>query len=400
VTISPNSPTVLPNASSQESERPQADSSAFVGLCARVSTLLHDAAPDIAGRWERQAREVALRESLLGEGSGHPTLAISLIESLAATLVSDRNMADETVAIGLTFGVEAFEMGASLHHMLKALDLLNAMVLYTVELAVSKESVVGANLGDGVRLCRRLQQGSSLLTLASTKGYTQAVSDAVRDRFRHLRHDLRNPLGTIKTVLALMDDETVPADTRAHPRFRAMANRNARSLEDLIKARLSDAAALLPALSFQKVSLRTIACSVRRDLRAEWEARDVLVSIAGTRPRIRVDAVNLELLLRATLAAALQEVAEGGELVVDFGVPTADRATVILSREPSHAPVNATIASQRLTTLAAQVGAQIEFGEQVVISVPVRRDEGGDPLASASVAEMSAIVPSSVPADL
>jgi signal transduction histidine kinase len=378
-----------------EPERPDAAAAAFTSLRGRVAAVLHEAAPDIAERWERQAREVALREQLQRSEADHRGTAVPLIEALATTLVTDGSMTDETVALGLAFGVEAFEQGASLHHMLKALDLLNAMVLYVVESTMSGEPAAEGGFADGVRLCRLLQQGSSLLTLASTKGYTQAVSDAIRDRFRHLRHDLRNPLGTIKTVLALMDDESVPADTRTHPRFRAMANRNARSLEDLIRARLSDAAALLPSLSFQRVSLRTVACSVRRDLRSEWEARNVLVSVANTRPRVHIDAVNLELLLRAVLAAALQEVTEGDGLIIDFGAPTAERATVILSCEPARAPVRDPGAQQRLMTLAAYVGAQIELGAQIIISVPVRRDDevvsatgmtvGHDPVVSADI---------------
>ena len=44
----------------------------------------------------------------------------------------------------------------------------------------------------------------------------------------------------------MMDDETMPAEARAHPRFRAMAKRNARALGDLIADRLSDTAAVLP----------------------------------------------------------------------------------------------------------------------------------------------------------
>src|SRR5258705_3029085 len=145
------------------------------------------------------------------------------------------------------------------------------MMLYAIETSLTERS--DANAAAGIRLSRRLQRATSLLSLAATKGYTQAMGDVMRDRFRHLRHDLRNPLGTIKSVLAMMDDETMPAEARAHPRFRAMAKRNARSLGELIADRLRDEEALVPALVQQMASLRTIACGVRRDLRAEAEAR-------------------------------------------------------------------------------------------------------------------------------
>ena len=341
-------------------------------LRSRVAASLEQQAADIAQRWERQARNVALRDEASHEGRSGVS-AVALVQSFAAALASDGVTTEDSVALGLAFGIEAFEAGASLHHTLKALDLLGAMTMYVVEGAVAGES--RGDIADGVRLCRRLQQGTSLLTLAATKGYTQAVSDGLRDRFRHLRHDLRNPLGTIKSVLALMDDESVPADARSHPRFRAMAERNARSLDELIVDRLSDAAALLPALSHQRVSLRIIACSVRRDLRAEAEARDVSVLVADARLRVCVDAVSLELLLHTLLLAALQESREGDELILDFGDPTPDRATLVLTCAPLRAPVADPASITRLGALAARMGSKLAFGEAVVLSIPIRRED-------------------------
>lgn len=365
-----------------------AESRAFTELRTRVAAIIEAQAADIARRWEHQAKSVALRSPGTGVEEGGAS-AIVLVRSLASALASDGVTSEDGVALGLAHGVEAFEAGASLHHTLKGLDLLSAMMMYVVENAVSTEGGNG-DVADGVRLCRRLQQATSLLTLAATKGYTQAVSDGLRDRFRHLRHDLRNPLGTIKSVLALMDDETVPADARAHPRFRAMAERNARSLDELIVDRLSDAAALLPALSHQRVSLRVIACGVRRDLRAEAEARDATVLVADERVRVCVDAVSLELLLHTLLLAALQESAEGEELSIDFGAPTPDRASVVLTRIPARAPVADEGARTRLVALAGRMGAKLTFGDGVVVLMPIRRDPdesvpAADALADASV---------------
>jgi signal transduction histidine kinase len=321
-----------------------------------VANVLRSQASEIACRWELQSRAVALRESDDGADVEYATMGVGLLEAMADTLGSDGATAENAVSLGLAFGAEAFERGASLHHTLKGLDLLSAMALYAVECAVG-EAESGRSLADGVRLCRRLQAASSLLTLAATKGYTQAVSDGLRDRFRHLRHDLRNPLGTIKSVLAMMDDETLPADARSNPRFRAMAERNARSLDELIVARLSDAAALLPALAHQQVSLRTVACGVRRDLRAEAEAHGATVGVSESVVRARVDAVSLELLLRGLLLAALHEAQEGDELVIDFGEAVSDRAFVILTREPTRAPLIAHESLERLTALASRMGA-------------------------------------------
>lgn len=363
-----------PGVTARAHEGPSLESPAFVELRTRVAAALERQAPDIARRWERQARNVALREADGGGEGGDGTPAVLLLKSFAAALASEGVATDDAVALGLAYGIDAFDTGTSLHHTLKGLDLLSAMTMYAVENVVMGDAG-GGDMADGVRLCRRLQQATSLLTLAATKGYTQAVSDGLRDRFRHLRHDLRNPLGTIKSVLALMDDETVPADARAHPRFRAMAERNARSLDELIVDRLSDAAALLPALSHQRVSLRVIACGVRRDLRAEAEARDTSVLVSDGRVRVCVDAVNVELMLHTLLLSALHESVEGDELSIEFGEPAPDRATIALTRSPVRAVVSEPPAATRLAAMATRMGSRLTLGDVTILSVPIRREE-------------------------
>lgn len=359
-------------------ERFPAETAAFADLCAGVAKALLRQAPEISARWERQAREVALREPSAAPTDDRAGVAIPVIGALADALAADGAVSEEGVALGLAYGAEAFEEGASLHHMLKGLDLIGAMVLYAVETEVSTNASPDVSVADGVRLSRRLQRTMSLLTLACTKGYTQAVDDGLRDQFRHLRHDLRNPLGTIKSVLALMDDETMPADARSHPRFRAMAKRNARSLEELIGNRLSDASAQLPAMTQQSVSLRTLACGVRRELRAEWEMRDVSVAVANRGARVRADSVTLELLLRTVLLGAIQEAADGDELAIDFQQLSADRAAVVITCDPARPPIVDPAVRQRLTALATQMGVRVEFREQVVISFVARRGEAAD----------------------
>lgn len=389
VNSSPDSP-VPSGVSARAHEGPALESPSFQKLRCSVSAMLQEQSADIAARWERQARSVALRDREEGEAGGPVSAAVALVQSFAAALGSDGLTTEDGVALGLAFGVEAFEAGASLHHTLKGLDLLSAMTMYVVEVAVAGE---GGDVADGVRLCRRLQQATSLVSLAATKGYTQAVSDGLRDRFRHLRHDLRNPLGTIKSVLALMDDETVPADARAHPRFRAMAERNARSLDELIVDRLSDTAAMLPAMSHQRVSLRVIACGVRRDLRAEAEARDTSVVVANARVRVCVDAVSLELLLHTLLLAALQESVEGDEVSIDFGEPSQDRATLVLSRLSGRPCVADQAAVDRLAALASRMRARLTVGETTVLSVPIRRENGEGGVAPPAPVVEKAVAP-------
>ena len=371
-------------------ERLAPDSPAFTLLRSHVAVLLGARSAEIAARWEEQSRTVALRETAQAEGPGREETVPALVGSLAVVLASDGATSDDLIALGLTFGVDAFARGGSLHHALKGLDLLSAMILYAVETILASEpsavtSATPATPGtpataaDGIRMSRRLQQASSLLTLAVTKGYTQAMSDSMRERFRHLRHDLRNPLGTIKSVLAMMDDETMPAEARAHPRFRAMAKRNARSLGELIADRLSDAEAIAPALVQQRASLRTIACGVRRDLRAEAGAREATVVVGSALARVMVDAVGLELMLHELLFAALQDARPGDELRLEFGEVRDDHASVTLVCEPARPLIAAAGVLERLTALASQMRGELETRDQdtghpsITILVPVQR---------------------------
>jgi signal transduction histidine kinase len=277
-------------------------------------------------------------------------------------------MSEGMVTRGLAFGIGAFESGASLHHTLKALSLLTAMALYAVETVAGEQADGGLTPADGVRLSRRFQQGSSLLTLAVAKGYTHALENRMREHFRLLRHDLRNPLGTIKSVLALMDDESISPEERSNPRFHAMVKRNARSLGELIGERLSDMEAVPRAHVSQLVSLRMIACVVRRELRAEAAARNTTVLVAGSKTRLQVDAISLELMLHELLLTALRESAAGDELSITFSETAGDRATIYLQRIPPRPVVSSSTGRERLTVLADQIGAKLEAGEHLLLS--------------------------------
>lgn len=364
-------PAVTRPSSAPQPDRLLPETTVFAGFRVRVASALGSRANDIAARWNTQARMVALRDEATDTGE---SIAAALVTSLASALASDGATSDDLVELGLAFGVDAFESDGSLHHALKGLDLLSAMTLYAVEVAVVDE--VEATVVDGVHVSRRLQQSVSLLSLAVTRGYMQAMGDAMRSRFRHLRHDLRNPLGTIKSVLAMMDDETMPAEARSHPRFRAMAKRNAGSLGDLIADRLSDIEAVVPALLQQSASLRTVACGVRRDLRAEAESRSATVVVDGARVRVMVDAVGLELMLHELLLAALHEATAGDELIVGFGEGDGERAAVTLRCTPDRPPVTNPLAIERLGALASQMGAALETdAHTTTLLIPVRRVE-------------------------
>src|SRR4051812_7064816 len=216
------------SATRSPSERATADERQFGLLRGVMAEALKRQATQLATRWESQARSVAL----LQQPSTVPPLphdsaseaAVGLVEALVNALAVDDEESEEAISSGFRFGSDSFDRGISLHHTMKALDLLSSMTLYAVEAELeSRADRSRGTAADGLRLARHLQRRAALIALAATRGYTQAYTEALRQRFRHLRHDLRNPLGTITSVLALMDDESVPLDARVNPSFRAMA---------------------------------------------------------------------------------------------------------------------------------------------------------------------------------
>jgi signal transduction histidine kinase len=350
-------------------ERATLESTAFAALVAHAAATLQAQAGDIAVRWDQQSRTVVLRDPAEAGGKYDVDAIADIVRAVGAALTAEGASPDGVIANGLRFGMSALKRGRSLSHASKGLDLLAAMMLYAVEASLAEWP--GAPVAAGVRLSRRLQQATSLLGLAATKGYTQAMGDVMRERFRHLRHDLRNPLGTIKSVLAMMDDETMPAETRTHPRFRAMAKRNARALGELIAHRLRDGEALVPALVQQAVSLERIASAVRRDLRAEAQARAATVAIGrGARTAVVIDAVGLELVLYELLLAALREASAGDEVILEFGDVRNERITVSLASVPSRQPISNPDMLQRVVAVVEWMSGELRI-EASTISVRV-----------------------------
>lgn len=361
-------------------DRSSTDERPFLALRAAIGEALRSQRSELTARWVTQSRAVTLLElpgPAPSDSSG--SSAEAMVEALIAVLCTDEDAAEAVVSRGMAFGADAFARSASLHHTIKSLDLLLAMTMYAAESAAA--TAQGANAAAALRLARQLQQRFSMLSLAATRGYTQAYADALRERFRHLRHDLRNPLGTIKSVLSLLDDESIPFEARANPSFRAMAKRNARSLEDLIADRLSDAAALLPVLAPQDVSLRSIACGVRRELRATIERHGTTVLVGEMGPHGLLDATGLELLLRDALLAALSESRAGDQFVLQFAERSAGRATVELSLETGRPPITDAVAAKRLSAMAARISASVDAGTSVIISVPIQSVVVDPPLA-------------------
>ncbi len=172
--------------------------------------------------------------------------AVRLVRILLAAAFENAYRHDSLLRAGTAMGAEAHRRNASLHVMLKEVDLLGALVLRAAE-EVAARYPAGTSGHEGFAVARRITGATSQLRLAATMGYTQAIEDELRERYRAIRHDLRNPLGTIRSAIALLTDENVPPEMRESSRVRAMVVRNTSSLDQMISEALGDAAARLRA---------------------------------------------------------------------------------------------------------------------------------------------------------
>jgi signal transduction histidine kinase len=264
------------------------------GLAARCTELTE--------HWRTQARAVAPRAT--GSGiAGDPERSARLCSAVVTALRGDARCKDDVMRAGWELGDVAFATGSSLHHLLKEVDLLAAILLYAAQQVAAEAPQ--ATAADGISVARRLSGVMSLLVLAASKGFMNAYLGEQQQRYRALRHDLRNPIGTIKGAVSLMEDPTVSPEMRNDPRFRTMVVRNAGTLDAMIGDRLSDAATLGPALARHEVSLRDVALAVRRDLRDEASEAGCEVDVAGDLPVVRTDSTSFELALRSLVSTAL-----------------------------------------------------------------------------------------------
>jgi signal transduction histidine kinase len=214
-----------------------------------VASVLEQRADDIAARWWEEARALWSDATITtAEGtstSPEPARAApaqALVRALAALLRARDGAGDEVTAHGVALGVSGFAHGVALAQLLRTVQRLSAACL-----DVAEDVVIGGGEHvaprEATRVCRDLQEAMERVGVDVACGFSEAGDRALRERFRRLRHDLRNPVSTIRSALSLMADETVPEEARRSPRFPAMIERNVAALDQLIVERLNDSAA-------------------------------------------------------------------------------------------------------------------------------------------------------------
>lgn len=339
-------------------------------LAEQVAARLRAESAELTARWRAQARSHAPRVSEGTESSDAQPEAANvhtIVDAIADAVTSSASWQTDLMRRSWDLGSVAHHAGVTLHYMLKEVDLLMAMVLYASERGL--EGLEGSP-AEGMQVARRLHEAGSLLRLTAAKGFTHSYLGALRDRYQTLRHDLRNPLGTIKSAISMMDDLSVPAELRTDPRFRVMVTRNATSLDGMIGAGLSDDAAHELAFSRQRISLRDIAVAVRRDLRQRSAEVTCSIEVSEGLPMISADPMGFELMLKAVLVTLLAQLPAGSMIRIEEA-EVRDRSAVVrvVYERPDgveDAPGTLALASE----LSEQTGVRIWAAGPVFLEVP------------------------------
>ena len=227
---------------------------------------------ELAQTWAEQA-EIAVSGNRRGggpsDGGAKPACtAEDVVRAVLTATRSDPTLADQVrpsdvvTRTGRAVGLEAHRRNASLYQMLEELDLLQEILLRAAEQVAVTAG--GERAGhEALAAARCISSALSSLRLAAVEEYAHAMAKELRERYRTIRHDLRNPLGTIRSAVALLSDESVPPEMRESARIRAMVVRNARSLDQMIGQILGDDAARLSA--FGALAEATASARKQRD---------------------------------------------------------------------------------------------------------------------------------------
>ncbi|AHG88681.1 hypothetical protein J421_1144 [Gemmatirosa kalamazoonensis] len=299
-----------------------------------VAAVLRPRIPELAQHWTTRARAAAPRASVAPDGS-----AERVVRAVVGCLDRDARCHGEVMRVAWEMGAAAHDAGLSAQHVLRDADLLLAVLLTAVEEASRAGELASPGetaVADSFDVARRLQRAVGLHAQAAATSYLHALVGALRASWRLLRHDLRNPLGTIRSALSLMEDTSLPEAARTGPRIRAMLARNAVALEGLIASRLDDRLAESLVAAPQRVSLRDVALAVRRSLRDAARQAKCEIVVDDDLPAARLDAAALELTLGTVLLAALSHARPGDVLRVESaprGAVDATRAVLRVVRE-------------------------------------------------------------------
>ncbi len=161
--------------------------------------------------------------------------------------------AEPTIRLATTsaaIGGAAARAGTTMDELIGAFDVRFGAVLNEI----TARSASAASIPDALSTVQSLHGAGAMARRAMIAGYGQAASVEARHRARIARHDVANAVGAVHNALVLLEDETVQL---SREQITAMAKRNSRSSEILMRGHLSDQAALSPALGWRELRLPT-----------------------------------------------------------------------------------------------------------------------------------------------
>ncbi|HUF26700.1 MAG TPA: hypothetical protein VMM18_06935 [Gemmatimonadaceae bacterium] len=289
----------------------------------------------------------------------------SLIGGIGRSITSERGGAAQLAHDAWRLGALRHASGSSLHQLACEVELLEAMLLHLAERAADHEADRAAA---GVRAARTLHRSMSLIKRAALKGFTHAYVERQREHLRTLRHDLRNPLGTIRNAISFYDDRAIPASRRDPARLRSMVDRNLARVDEMIERHLADRTIMEGELGRQQVELRELVFAVRRTLREASATPGTEIEADASLPTVLADSTAVELVLFATLACMLES-GSGARLVIE-AAEVGDHA-LRLHVTPS-VPAAAEIAELEMARLLARLaGGDVTVARSIVVDVPV-----------------------------
>ena len=339
----------------------------------QIAVSLRREASLLSGRWHMRVTAGGGNVQRDGEEIVDDAAGPALVHGLASALIGDARGMVELARAGWEYGSTRYRRGTELLQVLRELQLLEAVILYAAE---GCAEAIGGAASDGLRVARGMQRGTGLLSRAASQGFMHAWLSAQRERASTLRHDIRNPLGTIRNAIAFLQDESIPPHMRDLERFRRMIVRNAAQADALVNQHLGDSAVMGDALVAHPVSMQDVALAVRRGLREEAREAGVEIIVADTFPVVTIDATTVELVLLAVVAGALED---GASQRLSIGPDMARERSVRIRVEAEFGDHRDGEGLSLARELAHWAGGELSVQDAIILELPLSsRQARGD----------------------